>query len=192
MKHSTFFWFILPSLSLMILFIALPIVSVVIQSLHVEHEQVLVISKAVIPSDVKETTSLDQEAMEKVERRESPRSIQWTRYLHQPFSFCSGRSQQSLASLDQLWGILATGAKFAVLQGTYFYHHLHHRCHTFCVVLRLSGCSRGQQSPENIEGPYDLCLTPANDRDPPCGIIDPILDGGRGWYYRSNFATYLQ
>ena len=42
MPHRTFLWFILPSLSAMILFIALPIVSVVIQSLHVEHEQVLV------------------------------------------------------------------------------------------------------------------------------------------------------
>ena len=73
MKHSTFFWFILPSLSLMILFIALPIVSVVIQSLHVEHEQVLVISKSCDPFGCKETTSLDQEAMEKL-REDNPLS----------------------------------------------------------------------------------------------------------------------
>lgn len=41
MKNRTFFWFILPSLIAMILFIALPIVSVIVQSLHIEHEAVL-------------------------------------------------------------------------------------------------------------------------------------------------------
>ena len=41
MKHKTFFWFILPSLAAMLLFIALPIVSVAIQSLFVEHEQIM-------------------------------------------------------------------------------------------------------------------------------------------------------
>lgn len=42
MPHKTFFAFILPSLVAMALFIALPIVSVVVQSLYVSHEQVLV------------------------------------------------------------------------------------------------------------------------------------------------------
>ena len=41
MKNRTFFWFILPSLITMLLFIALPIVSVFVQSLHIEHEAVL-------------------------------------------------------------------------------------------------------------------------------------------------------
>jgi multiple sugar transport system permease protein len=42
MPHKTFFAFILPSLVAMIVFIALPIVSVVVQSLFVEHGRVLV------------------------------------------------------------------------------------------------------------------------------------------------------
>jgi ABC-type sugar transport system permease subunit len=42
LKHKTFFAFILPSLIAMLLFIALPIVSVVTQSLFVEHSRVLV------------------------------------------------------------------------------------------------------------------------------------------------------
>lgn len=42
MPHKTFFAFILPSLIAMVLFIALPIVSVVVQSLYVSHEQVMV------------------------------------------------------------------------------------------------------------------------------------------------------
>ena len=41
MPHRTFLAFIAPSLFVMILFIALPIVSVAYQSLYVEHEQVL-------------------------------------------------------------------------------------------------------------------------------------------------------
>lgn len=42
MPNKTFFAFILPSLIAMVLFIALPIVSVVVQSLYVAHERVMV------------------------------------------------------------------------------------------------------------------------------------------------------
>lgn len=62
MKHRSFFWFILPTLTAMILFIALPIVSVFVQSLHVEHEQVLVVSESCGPFGCTETTKIDQEA----------------------------------------------------------------------------------------------------------------------------------
>src|SRR3569623_811892 len=41
-KHRTFFWFILPSALAMLLFIALPVISVAIQSLYIEHEKVMV------------------------------------------------------------------------------------------------------------------------------------------------------
>lgn len=62
MKHKTFLWFILPSLSAMILFIALPIVSVLVQSLHVEHDQVLVITENCGPFGCEEVTAVDVEA----------------------------------------------------------------------------------------------------------------------------------
>jgi multiple sugar transport system permease protein len=62
MKHRTFFWFILPTLSAMILFIALPIVSVFVQSLFVEHEQVLIVTESCGPFGCNETTSIDAEA----------------------------------------------------------------------------------------------------------------------------------
>lgn len=62
MPHRTFLWFILPSLSAMILFIALPIVSVVIQSLHVEHEQVLVTVETCGPFGCTNETRVDTEA----------------------------------------------------------------------------------------------------------------------------------
>jgi multiple sugar transport system permease protein len=71
MPHRTFFWFILPSVAAMILFIALPIVSVITQSLHVEHEQVLIVSESCGPFGCKETTSVDAEATEKL-RAEAP------------------------------------------------------------------------------------------------------------------------
>jgi multiple sugar transport system permease protein len=41
MRHRTFLWFILPSALAMLLFIALPIVSVLIQSVFAPHEQVI-------------------------------------------------------------------------------------------------------------------------------------------------------
>ena len=62
MKHRPFFWFILPTLSAMILFIALPIVSVAIQSLYIEHEQVLVVTESCGPFGCNETTKVDTEA----------------------------------------------------------------------------------------------------------------------------------
>ncbi|HEY6917973.1 MAG TPA: sugar ABC transporter permease, partial [Tabrizicola sp.] len=42
MPHRTFFTFIFPSILAMVLFITLPIVSVVVQSLFVQHEAVLI------------------------------------------------------------------------------------------------------------------------------------------------------
>ena len=62
MPHRTFFWFILPSLLAMLAFIAAPIVSVVFQSLYVEHEQVVVTVESCGPFGCVEETSVDQEA----------------------------------------------------------------------------------------------------------------------------------
>ena len=71
MKHRTFIWFIFPSLAAMVLFIALPIVSVFVQSLFVGHEQVLVVSESCGPFGCKSVTSVDLEATEKL-REEAP------------------------------------------------------------------------------------------------------------------------
>ncbi len=62
MKHRTFFWFILPSLAAMILFIALPIVSVAIQSLFVEHEQIMVEVENCGPFKCETVLQVDNEA----------------------------------------------------------------------------------------------------------------------------------
>ena len=62
MKHKPFFWFVLPSALAMLLFILMPIVSVVVQSLHVEHEQVIRTVETCDLFGCKESTTIDQEA----------------------------------------------------------------------------------------------------------------------------------
>lgn len=62
MKHRTFFWFFLPTALAMLIFIAAPIVSVVIQSLFVPHEAVLVETENCGPFGCTTSTSIDQEA----------------------------------------------------------------------------------------------------------------------------------
>lgn len=62
MKHKTFFWFVLPTTMAMLLFIALPIVSVVIQSMYAPHEQVIVETENCDLFGCKKSTMVDQEA----------------------------------------------------------------------------------------------------------------------------------
>ncbi len=62
MTHGTFLKFIFPSLAAMLLFIALPIVSVVVQSLYVEHEQILITTENCGPFGCTPSTTIDQEA----------------------------------------------------------------------------------------------------------------------------------
>lgn len=70
MKHRTFFWFILPSLAAMFLFIAMPIVSVAIQSLFVEHEKVMIEVENCGPFKCETTLSVDQEATQALQEDE--------------------------------------------------------------------------------------------------------------------------
>jgi ABC-type sugar transport system permease subunit len=71
MKHKTFFWFVLPSALAMILFIFLPLVSIIIQSVHVSHEQVIISVENCGPFGCKQSTMIDQEATN-VLRAENP------------------------------------------------------------------------------------------------------------------------
>lgn len=72
MPHSTFLRFMGPSLLAMLLFIALPIVSIVVQSLYVEHPQVLITSESCQPfGGCTTTTTVDAAATAKL-REEQP------------------------------------------------------------------------------------------------------------------------
>jgi ABC-type sugar transport system permease subunit len=66
MPNRDFFRFIMPSLIAMLLFIAFPIVSVFVQSLHVEHDQVIVVTENCNPFGCEEETSIDTEASAKL------------------------------------------------------------------------------------------------------------------------------
>lgn len=63
MPHSTFAKFILPSLAAMILFIALPILSIIYQSFFIEHEQIMTTVEACDPFRCVEEERIDPEAM---------------------------------------------------------------------------------------------------------------------------------
>ena len=71
MPHSTFFKFIAPSLFVMLLFIALPILSVAYQSLFIEHEQILVEVENCGPFGCETELRIDTEAMDRA-NEESP------------------------------------------------------------------------------------------------------------------------
>ena len=62
MKHRAFFWFFLPTGLAMLLFIALPIVSVVTQSLFAPHEAVLIEAESCGPFGCQTEVTIDQEA----------------------------------------------------------------------------------------------------------------------------------
>ena len=68
MKNHTFFWFILPSLVTMVLFIAMPIGSVFIQSLHIEHGAVLTEVKNCGPFGCKMEVQVDVEATSELKK----------------------------------------------------------------------------------------------------------------------------
>lgn len=96
MKHRTFFWFVLPSLTAMILFIALPIVSVFVQSLYVEHEQVIIVTENCGPFGCTEATVVDTEATAKL-KEEAPLG------RFNGFGSYVNRSHLATAELAEAW-----------------------------------------------------------------------------------------
>lgn len=66
MPHKTFMWFILPSALAMFLFIFVPIISVIVQSLYIEHEQVLVEVENCGPFGCTTEVNVDQDAMQRL------------------------------------------------------------------------------------------------------------------------------
>ena len=71
MPHKTFLAFIWPSLLAMVLFIAVPIISVAYQSLFIEHEKVLISTKNCGPFGCKTEVTLDVDAMRQL-RQDQP------------------------------------------------------------------------------------------------------------------------
>ncbi|WP_323035596.1 sugar ABC transporter permease [Pararhodobacter sp.] len=70
MKHRTFFWFFLPTGLAMLLFIAAPIVSVVMQSVFTQHQPVLITVENCGPFNCTEVTVIDRDATRELQERE--------------------------------------------------------------------------------------------------------------------------
>ncbi len=71
MRHSTFFWFFLPTGAAMLLFIAFPLVSVVLQSIYAPHPAVLIEVENCTPLVGCTTeTTIDQDATRELRERE--------------------------------------------------------------------------------------------------------------------------
>ncbi len=90
----------------MMLFIALPIVSVLIQSLHVEHEQVLVVVESCGPFGCTQTMDIDHEATQAL-RDEQPLG------RFNGFNTYINRSHLAFADISEAWQTKVTLTEFA-------------------------------------------------------------------------------
>ena len=96
MKHRTFFWFFLPTALAMLLFILLPIVSVITQSLFIDHEQVVIEVENCNFFGCKTVSMVDNEATEQL-RLEQPlgRFVGLGNYIN--------RSHLAFAEVTKAW-----------------------------------------------------------------------------------------
>ena len=115
MKHRTFFWFFLPTGLAMLLFIAAPIVSVVLQSIYAPHESVLVIVESCGPFGCTEETVIDQDATRAL-REAKPLG----RFVGADIYF--DRGHLAIAELGEAWrSAQSIGAFFSALSNLPFY-----------------------------------------------------------------------
>ena len=105
MKHKTFFWFFLPTAVAMLLFIALPIVSVVLQSVYAPLPAVLVTVENCGPFGCTESTTIDQEATAALRSAEPlGRFVGLDVYLD--------RGHIAVAEVSEAWATSATWGEF--------------------------------------------------------------------------------
>lgn len=118
MPHKTFFTFMLPTLLVMLLFIALPIVSIAYQSLFIEHEQILVEVETSGPFGTTTENRVDSEAMRQL-REEQPAG----RFVGLESYFNS--SHLAFAAMGRIWSSDASfGEKFSRTYNLPFYKAL--------------------------------------------------------------------
>lgn len=96
MKHATFLRFFLPTATAMLLFIALPIISVVLQSVYAPPDQVVVEVENCTPFGCSKSTVIDQAATQK-QREENPLG----RFVGG--SIYADRSHLAFAELAEAW-----------------------------------------------------------------------------------------
>ena len=105
MRHQTFFWFFLPTGMAMLLSIAAPIVSVLLQSVHAPHEAVLQVVENCGPFGCKEETTIDQEATRAIREAEPlGRFVGLDIYLD--------RGHLAVAEVGELWANTQSWGEF--------------------------------------------------------------------------------
>ena len=107
MRHKTFFWFFLPTGMAMLLFIAMPIVSVVIQSVFAPHEAVLREVENCVPLvGCKTETAMDHEATRALREAEPlGRFVGLDIFLD--------RGHLAVAEVKEAWAASATWKEFS-------------------------------------------------------------------------------
>lgn len=128
MPHRTFFTFIFPSILAMVLFITLPIVSVVVQSLFQEHDAILTVVENCDPFGCTKTTKVDAEAMAALRAAEPMGQFAgWANYLN--------HNHLAVEDLGQILGAEAPLAtKLAQLMNLPFYRALAFTL-TYCFLV---------------------------------------------------------
>jgi multiple sugar transport system permease protein len=106
MKHTSFFWFVLPSSLMMLLFIAFPIVSVVTQSLYQAHDQVIIEVENCGPFGCTKEVSVDNEATATL--REAEPLGQWA-----GLNIYKDRNHLAFDEVGEAWASSATTSDFA-------------------------------------------------------------------------------
>jgi len=105
MRHRAFITFILPSLLAMLLFIALPIVSVAIQSLFVEHPQAMKEVENCGPFKCKTVLQVDTEANAKLNEEAPLGRFNGLRTY-------SNRAHLAFAEISEIWSTTTTWGEF--------------------------------------------------------------------------------
>lgn len=132
MKHRTFLAFFLPTATAMLLFIALPIVSVLIQSVHAPHGQVIVEVENCTPFGCTKSTTIDQNATQKL-RAEKPIG----RFVGA--EIYTDRSHLAFGEIGQAWRNAPTfGAFLTRMMALPFYKALAFTLTYMAVVTPLS------------------------------------------------------
>lgn len=153
MPHRTFLWFVLPSLTAMGLFIALPILSVILQSLYVEHEQVLVTTETCDPFGCTTATTVDAAATAAI-RAEAPLG------RFNGLGTYTDRGHLAFAELSDAWATSATWGDLAgKVMNLPFYRALAFTlCYTvivtpFVIALGLAIALGVNALPRALKGP---------------------------------------
>ena len=96
MKHKTFFWFFLPTALAMFLFIALPLTSILSQSLHTPHDAVLIVVESCDPFGCKSETTIDHLASQQI-KEEKPQG-KWV-----GFQIYTDRNHLAFNEIAKFW-----------------------------------------------------------------------------------------